>query len=80
MFVEPLFLILAGFATVAFISAAFLSFIRNDPSAFFFTLAAGATSSLFFVHLPSHPLELVLICVVTGIADVACATSRRSRA
>ena len=80
MYVEPLFLLLAGFATAAFISAAFLSFIRNDPSAFFFTLAAGATSSLFFVHLPRSPIELIVICVVTGIADVACATSRRSRA
>lgn len=80
MFVEPLFLLLAGFATAAFISAAFIGFIRNDPSAFFFTLAAGATSFLFFVHLPRSPIELVVICVVTGIADVACATSRRSRA
>ena len=79
MFVEPLFLVLAGFATVAFVSAAFLSFIRNEPSAFFFTLAAGATSSLFFLSLPRSPIELVLICVVTGIADVACATSRRAR-
>jgi hypothetical protein len=80
MYVEPLFLLLAGFATAAFISAAFLSFIRNDPSAFFFTLAAGATSALFFVHLPRNPLELIVICLVTGIADVLCATSRRSRA
>jgi hypothetical protein len=79
MFVEPLFLALAGFATVAFVSAAFLSFIRNDSSALFFTLAAGATSSLFFLSLPRSPVELVLICAVTGIADVACATSRRSR-
>ena len=79
MFVEPLFFVLTGFATVAFVSAAFLSFIRNDPSALFFTLAAGATSSLFFLNLPRSPLELVMICAVTGIADVACATSRRLR-
>src|SRR5581483_11795450 len=80
MFAEPLFLLLAGFATAAFVSAAFLSFIRNDPSALFFTLAAGATSSLFFLNLPRSPFELVLICAITGIADIACATSRRSRA
>lgn len=79
MYIEPLFMVLAGFATVAFISAAFLSFIRNDPSAFFHTLAAGATSSLFLLNLPRSPLELVMICVITGIADVACVTSRRSR-
>jgi len=77
---EPIFLLLAGFATAAFVSAAFLSFIRNDPSALFFTLAAGATSSLFLLNLPRSPLELVLICVLTGVADVACVTSRRSRA
>jgi len=77
---EPIFLLLAGFATAAFASAAFLSFIRNDPSALFFTLAAGATSSLFLLNLPRSPLELVLICVLTGVADVACVTSRRSRA
>lgn len=80
MYIEPLFTILAGFATAAFISAAFLSFIRNDPSAFFHTLAAGAASSLFFLNLPRSPLELVLICAITGIVDVACVTSRRSRA
>ena len=79
MYVEPLFLLLAGFATAAFISAAFLSFIRNDPSAFFFTLAAGATSSLFFVHLPRSPIELMLICLVTGVADILCATPRTRR-
>jgi len=78
MFVEPLFMLLAGFATAAFVSAAFLSFILNDPSALFFTLAAGATSSLFFIQLPRNPLELALICVLTGIADIACVTSRRS--
>ena len=54
MFVEPIFLLLAGFATVAFVSAAFLGFIRNDPSALFFTLAAGATSFLLFVQLPQN--------------------------
>ncbi|PYQ58488.1 MAG: hypothetical protein DMF58_15150 [Acidobacteria bacterium] len=80
MIVGPLFLLLAGFATAAFVSAAFLSFIRNDPSSLFFTLAAGATSSLLFLQLPRNPIELVLICLLTGIADVACATSRRSRA
>jgi hypothetical protein len=80
MIVGPLFLLLAGFATAAFVSAAFLSFIRNDPSSLFFILAAGATSSLLFLQLPRNPIELVLICLLTGIADVACATSRRSRA
>ena len=76
---EPLFMLLAGFATAVFVSAAFLSFIRNDPSAFFFGLAAGATSSLFFVNLPRSPLELVLICAITGVADIACVTTRRPR-
>jgi len=79
MFVEPLFLLLAGFATAAFVSAAFLSFIRNDPSAFFFTLAAGATSFLIFVHLPRSPIELMMICLVTGVADILCATPRMRR-
>jgi hypothetical protein len=80
MMFEPLFQLLTGFATAAFVSAAFLSFIKNDPSTLFFTLAAGATGSLFLVNLPRSPLELVLICAITGIADVACATSRRPRA
>ena len=79
MFVEPIFLLLAGFATVAFVSAAFLSFIRNDPSALFFTLAASATSFLLFVQLPQNPTQLVVICLLTGIADVACIAPRARR-
>jgi hypothetical protein len=79
MFVEPLFLLLAGFATVAFASAAFLGFIRNHESATFFTLAAGATTSLLFFHLPSSPIQLVLICLITGIADIACIAPRMRR-
>jgi len=79
MFVEPIFLLLAGFATVAFVSAAFLGFIRNDPSALFFTLAAGATSFLLFVQLPQNPTQLVVICLLTGIADIACIAPRPRR-
>ncbi len=79
MFVEPLFVLLVGFASVAFASAAFLGFIRNHESATFFTLAAGATTFLIFFHLPKTPIELVLICLITGIADVACIAPRTRR-
>ena len=79
MFVEPLFLVLAGFATVAFASAAFLGFIRNHESATFFTVAAGATTFLLFFHLPDSPIQLVLICLITGIADIACIAPRVRR-
>jgi hypothetical protein len=76
MFVEPLFLLLSGFATVAFASAAFLAFIRNHESATFFTLAAGATAFLLFFRLPETPIQLVLICLITGIADIACSAPK----
>ncbi len=71
MLIEPLFSLLAGFAAVAFASAACLEFIRNRESATFFSVAAGATAYLVFMHLPDTPVQVVLICVLTGIADVA---------
>jgi len=79
MFVEPLFQLLSGFATVAFASAAFLGFIRNHESATFFTLAAGASAFLLFFHLPDSPIQLVLICLITGIVDIACIVPKMRR-
>jgi hypothetical protein len=71
MLIQPLFSLLAGGATIVFACAACLGLLRRPKSAFFFILAAGATAFLFLINLPRTPLDVVQICALTAVANVA---------
>jgi hypothetical protein len=71
MSIQPLFSLFAGSATLVFACAACLGLIRNRKSAFFFTLAAGATAFLFLIDLPRTSIEIVQICALAAVADIA---------
>jgi hypothetical protein len=71
MMFEPLFHFLVGSASAAFTGAAFVSYIAQPRSAFFFTTAAAATGVLFLMPAPETQTQLLLICLSTAVAELA---------
>jgi hypothetical protein len=70
MMIEPFFSFLTGMAALVFASAAYLEFLGGHRSAMFDTVAAGASASLLFLHLPRSTYEILLICLFTAIAEL----------
>lgn len=77
MFIEPFFSFLTGLAALAFASAAYLEFIGGYRSAGFDVIAAGASASLLFFHLPSSNFEILVICLSTAVATLMITHGRR---
>ncbi len=69
MVIEPFFSFLTGLAALAFGSAAYLEFV-SGRSAIFDIVAAGASASLLFLHLPRSTVEILLICLFTAVAEL----------
>jgi len=70
MFIEPFFSFLTGMAALVFAITAYLEFIAGHRTAIFDMLAAGASASLVFLHLPHSTYEILLICLFTAVAEL----------
>jgi hypothetical protein len=71
LFAGPLFSAFTATAAIVFACAACVGFIRNGKSALFFFLAAGASAFLYQIHLPRTPFDVLQICALAAVADIA---------